>query len=289
MKPRWFVRGDVDGFFGLFIDNLVQLILIDQLCRHVCKMPDELISGRILPGAAVSILVGNVFYAIQARRLMVRSGRDDVTALPYGINTPSLFAYVLFVMAPVYRQHAEIDPQRAATLAWQAGMFACLLSGLMECAGAFVGDWLRRHTPRAALLSALAGIAITFIAMGFVFQIFESPAVALVPMMIVLIAYASRQRLPLGLPGGLVAVLVGVALGWLLYALRDVLPAGMGTAWAPFGHLHVRSSPSQARARRRVRAARQRRGVASPGDHLSDEPVQRDWFASEPGQRRSRR
>ena len=29
---RWFVRGDLDGFFGLFVDNLVQLLLLVQLC-----------------------------------------------------------------------------------------------------------------------------------------------------------------------------------------------------------------------------------------------------------------
>ena len=32
---RWFVRGDIDGFFGLALDNLVQLLLIDALCRCV--------------------------------------------------------------------------------------------------------------------------------------------------------------------------------------------------------------------------------------------------------------
>ena len=26
---RWMVRGDVDGFFGLALDNLVQFLLID--------------------------------------------------------------------------------------------------------------------------------------------------------------------------------------------------------------------------------------------------------------------
>ena len=31
----WFVRGDIDGFFGLALDNLVQLLLIDALCRGV--------------------------------------------------------------------------------------------------------------------------------------------------------------------------------------------------------------------------------------------------------------
>jgi len=208
VKTRWFVRGDVDGFFGLFLDNLLQLMVIAVLCRSVCGFPAELVSGRILPGAALSVLVGNLFYAWQARRLARQTGRDDVTALPYGINTPTVLAYVFLIMGPVFQETGD------ATLAWQAGLFACLLSGLMEVAGAFCGDWLRRHTPRAALLAALAGIAITFIAMGFVFQVFATPALALLPMMVILVTYAARLRLPLGLPGGLVAVAIGTGLGW---------------------------------------------------------------------------
>lgn len=213
MRPPWFVRGDIDGFFGLFIDNLLQLMLIAVLTRLVSGLPPELITGRILPGAAVSILLGNLFYAWQARQLMGETGRDDVTALPYGVNTPSLLAFIFLIMGPVYQE------TKNPTLAWQAGLFACLMSGLIETAGAFVGDWVRRHTPRAALLSALAGIAITFIAMGFIFQIFASPTIAVFPMMMILITYASRTRLPLGLPGGLSAVLIGVALAWILRAV----------------------------------------------------------------------
>lgn len=207
------VRGDIDGFFGLFVDNLIQLMLIAVLGVVVCGFPPELISGQILPGAALSILFGNAFYTWQARRLMQQTGRDDVTALPYGINTPSQIAYFFLIMGPIYQ--ATGNP----TLAWQAGLFACFLSGVLEVAGAFVGDWLRRYTPRAALLAALAGIAMTFIAMGFVFQIFASPAIALLPMLMILVGYASRTSLPLGLPSGLVAVLTGVGLAWLLRAL----------------------------------------------------------------------
>jgi adenine/guanine/hypoxanthine permease len=210
MKTRWFVRGDIDGFFGLFIDNLLQLMVIAVLGRAVCGFSPELIHGRILPGAALSILVGNLFYAWQARRLAQKTGRTDVTALPFGINTPSVLAYIFLIMGPIYQETKD------ANLAWRAGLFACFMSGVMETLGAFVGDWLRRHTPRAALLSALAGIAITFIAMGFVFQIFATPLIALLPMMLILINYASGIKLPLGLPGGLVAVLVGTGCGWAL-------------------------------------------------------------------------
>ncbi len=211
-KLGWFVRGDVDGFFGLFIDNLLQLMLIGALCKYACGLPDELVVGRILPGAALSILLGNLYYAWQARELARKTGRDDITALPYGINTTSLVAYIFLVMAPVYQETK--DP----TLTWQVGLFACLLSGVMECVGAWGGDWLRRHTPRAALLSALAGIAITFIAMGFIFQMFSSPLISIVPMFLILLSYASRFKWPGGLPGGFVAVLFGVALAWGLKA-----------------------------------------------------------------------
>lgn len=210
MKTGWFVRGDIDGFFGLFVDNLLQLMLIAVLCTKVCGMPPELVYGRILPGAALSILFGNAFYTWQARRLAIHTGRSDVTALPYGINTVSLIAFVFLIIAPIYFETK--NPQ----LAWQAGLFACLASALLECIGAFIGDWLRRHTPRAALLSTLAGIAITFISMGFVFQIFAMPTIALVPALFIIMVYGGQIRLPLGIPGGLIAVLIGVALGWLL-------------------------------------------------------------------------
>ncbi|MBA7590153.1 hypothetical protein ES708_32260 [subsurface metagenome] len=119
MKFPLFVKKDIDGFFGLAIDNLVQMILIVSFCKMLCGMPDELVFGVILPGAAISILLGNLFYSWQARRLAFNTQRDDVTALPYGINTVSLFAFIFFIMAPVYEDTK--DPY----LVWKIGMIAC--------------------------------------------------------------------------------------------------------------------------------------------------------------------
>src|SRR5947208_2297940 len=53
---RWMVRGDVDGFFGLALDNLVQLLLIDALCRFALGFPPELVYGRVLPGVGLTAL-----------------------------------------------------------------------------------------------------------------------------------------------------------------------------------------------------------------------------------------
>src|SRR5262245_43192599 len=115
---RWFVRGDVDGFFGLALDNLVQLLLIDTLCRGVLGFPPDLVYGRILPGAAISILVGNIFYAVQAKRLAERTGRTDVCALPYGINTVSLFAHVFLIMLPAKMLAVKAGVADPARVAW---------------------------------------------------------------------------------------------------------------------------------------------------------------------------
>lgn len=233
-----FVRRDFDGFFGLFVDNLVQLLLVPVLCGALCGMTGDdarYVYDYMIPGAAVSILLGNLFYAWQAHRLAARTGSNTVCALPYGINTPSLLVYIAFVMAPVYQQ------TKNPGAAWQMGLYACLGSGLIEFLGAFVAGWIRRKTPRAALLSTLAGISIGFIAMTFALQIFHRPLVGMLPLAVLLIALFARWPFPLGLPGGLIALVLGSLCGWLLPASLsgvNLSVANVATAWSQRG-LHL--------------------------------------------------
>jgi AGZA family xanthine/uracil permease-like MFS transporter len=210
--PRWWVRGDLDGFLGLGLDNLIQLLLIVSLGRAVLGYPDSLIFGVILPATGVSMLAGNLAYALQARRLALQDGNSDRTALPFGINTVSLFAFVFLVMLPVKLAALGqgLTEAEAVRLSWQAGLMACLASGLIEALGSFVVGPLRRWLPRAALLSTLAGIALGYISLGFLLRTYAVPVVGLAVLAVVLLAYYGDVRLPL--PGGLLAVLVGVAL-----------------------------------------------------------------------------
>lgn len=220
---RWFSRGDLDGFFGLALDNLVQLLLIKFLWEGLLQgdyhpEPHEnLLYTRVLPGVAVSLLIGNLFYAWQARRLAQRTNRDDVCALPYGINTVSVFAHVLLVMLParIAALTMGASPKEALEVAWQAGLVACFGSGLIEFLGAFGAEYIRKMTPRAALLSTLAGIAVTFISIGFLFQTYARPIVGLATLGIILTTYFGRVRFRGGLPGGFVALGVGTALAWM--------------------------------------------------------------------------
>ena len=216
-RPRLFVRGDVDGFFGLALDNLIQVLLISSLWTKVLGFSTTRLYGRVLPGVAISLVVGNLFYAWQARELARKTGRSDVCALPYGINTVSLIAFVFLVMLPakLAATNRGATPAEAEQVAFAAGVVAALGSGLFEACAAFVVGWLRRYTPRAAMLATLGGIAITFIAAGFLWKTFASPLVAFLPLGAVLLTYFGRVRFPGGLPGGLVAVVLGTALAWL--------------------------------------------------------------------------
>ncbi|MFY8148312.1 MAG: NCS2 family permease [Prochlorococcaceae cyanobacterium] len=211
-SPRWWVRGDLDGFLGLGLDNLIQILLILGLCRGVLGYPDTLLFGTILPATGISLVVGNGAYAWQAYRLAQRERRDDRTALPYGINTVSLFAYVFLVMLPVKLEALGLGlpEEQAVRLSWQAGLMACLGSGLIESFGAFTVAGLRRWLPRAALLSTLAGIALGYIALGFFLRTYAHPVVGLPVLAVILLTYYGPVYLPL--PGGLLAVLLGTVL-----------------------------------------------------------------------------
>src|SRR3984957_18556129 len=212
-RARWFVPGDWDGFFALFFSGFPDLLLIAGLAP-LCGFSAAMVTTRILPGVALSIFAGNIFYAWQAHRLAERTGRTDVTAIPFGVNAPTIFIYVALIMQPVYERTHD------ANLAWQAGLFASLLSGVIQTAGAFCTDWLRRTTPRAALLCPLAGLALAYLCLGFVFGVFQQPAVALLPMIVLFTLYASRIRLPgralRRLPPALLAIGTGAALGAVL-------------------------------------------------------------------------
>lgn len=221
-----FQHGDLDGFFGLAIDNLIQFLLILGLCTAVLGFPIDLLLHTILPAAALSIVIGNFFYAWQAQRLSARTARTDVTALPYGINTVSLFAFVMLVMLPVKLAAlgSGLGEADAARLAWQIGIAACFVSAVIELVGSLVAEQIRRWTPRAALLSTLAGIAISFIAIDFAMKTFGAPLVALLPLGVILVTYFSGTHLPLRVPGGAWALGLGTVSAWLLWALGDPTP-----------------------------------------------------------------
>jgi AGZA family xanthine/uracil permease-like MFS transporter len=210
-QVRWWVAGDWNGFFGLFTNVVLNVIVLTGLCLGVVNLPADTVFGRILPALGIALPIGNLYYAYLAYRLAQREGRTDVTAMPYGPSVPHMFIVVFVIMLPVYLKTK--DP----LLAWQAGLAWAFIIGVIVLAGIFFGPWVRAHTPRAAMLGTLAGISIAFISLRPGFQMWEVPWIAFISLAIVLISWTANTRLPFGLPGGLAAVIVGIVVGWIAY------------------------------------------------------------------------
>jgi AGZA family xanthine/uracil permease-like MFS transporter len=120
-----------------------------------------------------------------------------------------MFIVVFVIMLPIFL--ATQDPIRA----WEAGLAWAFIIGVIVLLGAFVGPFIRRYTPRAALLGTLAGISIAFISMRPAAQMWEAAWIAFPVLAIILIGFLAGVRLPGNFPVGLAALLVGTAIGWI--------------------------------------------------------------------------
>ena len=223
--PLW-VRGDLNAFFGLGFNVLVNVLVLTGLCLGVAKISSGDVYGVILPALGIQLLIGNVYYTYLARRLAQRENRLDVCAMPYGPSVPHMFIVVFVIMLPIYL--ATKDP----LVAWAAGLAWCFIIGLIVLVGAFVGPYIRRYTPQAAMLGTLAGISIAFISMRPAAQMWEALWIALPVMVIILIGFFTDLKLPGNIPVGLAALLVGTAIGWIggYMSAPDVVSAAQNVA-----------------------------------------------------------
>ncbi|MDX6741311.1 hypothetical protein [Actinocorallia sp. A-T 12471] len=208
-KAPFWVSGDTNAFFGLGFNVMVNVLVLTGLCLGVVNIPGSDVYGVILPALGIQMLIGNVYYTYLARRLAAREGRADVCAMPYGPSVPHMFIVTFVIMLPIYL--ATKDPLAA----WAAGLAWSFIIGLIVILGAFVGPYIRKYTPQAAMLGTLAGISIAFISMRPTGQMFDAAWIALPVLIILLIGFFTDLKLPFGLPVGLVALLVGSAIGWI--------------------------------------------------------------------------
>lgn len=209
-RYRWWAGGDANAFFGLVVDNMTQLVILTGLLVGVFQFPTDLVLYRMVPGTAIGVLVGDLVYTWLAFRLARRTNRQDVTAMPFGIDTPSLFGITFGVLGPTML--LTKDP----VLAWKVGMGATVAMGLLKLVLSFGGEWVRRVVPRAGLLGSIAGVAILLIAFLPALRVFADPLVGLVSLGLILVALVGRIRLPRGIPGALAAVVAGC----LVYAVE---------------------------------------------------------------------
>jgi AGZA family xanthine/uracil permease-like MFS transporter len=232
-KPKLWVPGDWNAFFGFGTNILVNLLTLTGLLKFVLKMPDALIYGRILPATGLMLCLSTLYYAWLAYRLAQRTGRSDVCALPSGISVPHMFVVTFVVMLPIVLRTG--DPIKG----WEAGLTWVFIQSFVLMIGGFIGPVVRRITPRAALLGTLAGVSVTFISLRPAFQVFGTPLIGLVCFAIIVASWFGGVRYFKGIPAGLVAIAVGMMIAWgstfLGYGIGGMSVHNLAASVANFG------------------------------------------------------
>lgn len=211
LKEKLLLRpGDLNAFFGLVVDNMTQLVILASILVGLFKFPREIVYGRMIPGSAIGVFVGDLIYTIMAIRLARRTGRTDITAMPLGIDTPSLFAFTFGVIGPAYVVTKD------AALAWKISTAVIILVGLVKTAGAFLGPMIQRSVPRAGLLGPIAGVALLLIAFLPLLKIVQSPLVGFFSLIVILTCIVGKIPFPFRIPAAFAAVALGILLSHLL-------------------------------------------------------------------------
>src|SRR5450432_1034122 len=232
-KPVLWTPGDWNAFFGFGTNILVNMLVLTGLLRFVLKMPDSLVFGRILPALGLMMCLSTFYYAWLAYRLAQKTGRSDVCALPSGVSVPHMFIVTFVIMLPITIKTG--DPMKG----WSAGLVWVFFQSFILMIGGFIAPYIRKITPRAALLGTLAGVSVTFISMRPALEMYMTPQIGLVCFAIILVSWFGGVKYPKNIPAGLVAIAVGMIIAWgsnlFGLGLGGLSVKGVGDAFASFG------------------------------------------------------
>ena len=217
----WAQPGDINAFFGLVLDNLANLLLLFILLSGRFGFPGDMVLNSMVPGTALGVLIGDIAFFLLAFHLAKKSGRNNITAMPLGLDTPSTFGMIFFVLGPSFLAGKEmgLDVTDAATRTWHIGIWCLVLSSLFKIACAPFCGYIRRMVPRAGLLGSLAAIALVLISFMPILDVFAHPLAGMLALAIVLTTLIGRIPLPANIPGTLGALIVAGAIYYLSCAV----------------------------------------------------------------------
>ena len=247
-KYKWFVKEDLNGFFGLMFDNVTVLSFLAGIMIFVFKFPADIIYTRMFPGTALGVLVGDITYTVMAYRLAKKTKNPNVTAMPLGLDTPSTIGIALTVLGPafIYLKAKGMPVYDAAMMTWYIGMATMVLIGIIKVLFSFIGGWVQKIVPQAGLLGSLAGIGLGLIGFTPLLDVFGLPVIGVMALGLVIYTLIAKIRLPKNFPGVFAAVVFGTILyyllapmGWLGVNFSFIMPEfHMGVPVPTLGFVH---------------------------------------------------
>ncbi len=204
------IWGEVTAFLALFFDNVGTMIFFSAILIFTFNYPADIILTRMIPGTAIGIFLGDMVYTWMAIRLMKKTGRSDVTAMPLGIDTPSTIGIAYAVLGPAYVATQD------AILTWHIGMATLFMMSVVKIFASFFGNWIQRMIPTAGLLGSIAGVGLVLLGFLPLIEIFSAPLVGMTALGLIFAALFARMHPAGRLNGVLTAVIFCTAIHFLM-------------------------------------------------------------------------
>lgn len=221
------------------LDNLAGLFLMVGVLNVAFGFPIEFAVASMVPGTALGVLIGDLAFFYLAFRLAKKTGSRDVTAMPLGLDTPSTFGMIFFILGPSFldgQNSLGLSIEESAMRTWHIGIWCIVVSGIFKLVLAPTGEWVRRVVPRAGLLGSLAAIALVIISFLPLVEIMGHPLPGMVALVIVLMTLIARLPLPGNVPGTLGALIVAGVVYYVMCAIGVngyEFPQALEVVWFP--------------------------------------------------------
>ena len=231
------LRGDVNAGFAFFLDVVVNLFVLSGILVGGFGMPAEIVFGRIIPGAIIGILAGNIVFTLYARNLRDKTNQPNLTAIPAGLDLPTVFGMAFFIIGPLFQANLEqLGAEDAAMLAWGAGMASAIWMAIIKFVLSFASRLMQTEIPQIALIGAMAGIATVWLGAEAALGLFQLPEVGLVAFGVMAFSLIAGHKLPFSFPGAIAAILLatlvyyvlafaGAGEGYVVPAAPELIPA----------------------------------------------------------------
>lgn len=199
-------KNDTDAMLGVFFDGIPKIIAGVGIMIGVLGMSNQTVYKNILPGIGLAVALLSVYFWYEG--ILLAKKRDDlsVVAMPGGLVAGRFFVWLFAIMGPTFWSTKD------AVLAWQVGLWAQILGGVVFAVAALVSGYLLKIIPKGALFGSLAGGALAWLFLAPIGDVFARPTIGMLSMFLLLLLYMGNFKTKL--PTAIIAIGLGTIIGW---------------------------------------------------------------------------
>lgn len=206
-----FKKADLDASIGVFFDGFSKVIVAIAILTGTLGLSGATVFGTMMPGVFLTVVILNGGLWLYYRKIAADRNDPNLTAVPAGLQAGRMFIWLYSIMLPVYLSTGN------AQLAFQTGVLAHLVGGIVFIIGAFVIPIILKIVPAGALFGSLAGGAMAFLILQSMNGVLKMPLVGWLSLIILFIIYLGKIEVKL--PAALIVILIGSGVAWISGAM----------------------------------------------------------------------